>query len=241
VPLLIYDSNDNPKGGSFFPVILVMSLAGFAAIQLLGALVTERVQVKQSARRSSDYLKTLKDFFKNRSMMGLTISSMSYLAFIGTTLWAMQYLFMCYFRNAKLLSLGMIIGGFPVLFALLASKPLVKKYGKKTIVMARFVPGIRSFAPFVAGIINMWYPAFFFYNVIGGMLWVTGFVLFGYLVASLPFFSARQDIFLWVILIISIGIFLMMMYNFRKNMKECVVTPDETLEELTKEIGGKAK
>ncbi|HOU10160.1 MAG TPA: glycoside-pentoside-hexuronide (GPH):cation symporter [Clostridiales bacterium] len=144
VPLLIYDSNDNPKGGSFFPVILVMSLAGFAAIQLLGALVTERVQVKQSARRSSDYLKTLKDFFKNRSMMGLTISSMSYLAFIGTTLWAMQYLFMCYFRNAKLLSLGMIIGGFPVLFALLASKPLVKKYGKKTAVTYPFLLGIAA-------------------------------------------------------------------------------------------------
>ena len=116
-----------------------------------------------------------------------------------------------------------------------------KKYGKKTIVMARFVPGIRSFAPFVAGIIKMRYPAFLFYNVIGGILWVTGFVLFGYLVASLPVFSARQDIFLWAILIISIGIFLMMMYNFRKNMKECVVTPDETLEELTKEIGDKAK
>jgi len=107
--------------------------------------------------------------------------------------------------------------------------------------MARFVPGIRSFAPFVAGIIKMRYPAFLFYNVIGGILWVTGFVLFGYLVASLPVFSARQDIFLWAILIISIGIFLMMMYNFRKNMKECIVTPDETLEELTKEIGDKAK
>lgn len=144
VPLLIYDSRDNPKGGAFFPVILVMGLAGFAAIQLLGALVTERVPVKQSARRSFDYLKTLKDFFKNRSILGLTISSMSYLAFIGTTLWAMQYLFMCYFRNAKLISLGMIIGGFPVLFALLASKPLVKKYGKKTAVTYPFLLGIAA-------------------------------------------------------------------------------------------------
>jgi len=111
-----------------------------------------------------------------------------------------------------------------------------KKYGKKTIVMARFVPGIRSFAPFVAGIIRMRYPAFLFYNVIGGVLWVTGFVLFGYLVASLPVFSERQDIFLWAILIISIGIFLMMMYNFRKNMKECVITPEESLEELALDL-----
>ncbi|MDD1710047.1 MAG: hypothetical protein LUQ37_03960, partial [Methanoregulaceae archaeon] len=61
----------------------------------------------------------------------------------------------------------------------------------------------------------------------------------GYLVASLPVFSARQDIFLWAILIISIGIFLMMMYNFRKNMKECVITPEESLEELAREIDPK--
>lgn len=144
VPLLIYDSSDNPKGASFFTVILVMGLIGFAAIQLLGVLVTERVPTKAAARQSYNYLKTLKDFFKNRSMLGLTISSMSYLAFIGTTLWAMQYLFMCYFRNAKLLSLGMIIGGFPVLFALLASKPLVKKFGKKISVTYPFILGIAA-------------------------------------------------------------------------------------------------
>jgi len=142
VPLLIYDSQDNPKGGSFFTIMLVMSLAGFAAIQLLGVLVTERVPVKQTARQSYNYLKTLADFLKNSSIIGLTISSMAYLAFIGTTLWAMQYMFMCYFKNTKLLSLGMIIGGFPVLFALLASKPLVKKYGKKLSVTYPFLLGI---------------------------------------------------------------------------------------------------
>ena len=55
-------------------------------------------------------------------------------------------------------------------------------------------------------------------------------------IASLPVFSARQDIFLWAILIISIGIFLMMMYNFRKSMKECVRTPEEMLEEMASDI-----
>lgn len=96
-----------------------------------------------------------------------------------------------------------------------------RRYGKKTIILARFVPGIRSFAPFVAGIVKMDYPVFLSYNVAGGFLWVAGFVLFGYLVASLPVFRESQEFFLWAILGISIGIFLLMMYNFRKELKDC--------------------
>jgi membrane-associated protein len=98
-----------------------------------------------------------------------------------------------------------------------------RKYGKNTIIMARFIPGIRSFAPFVAGIIRMDYPEFFTYNAAGGIFWVGGFVLFGYLVASLPVFRGSQEMFLWAILIISIGMFLLMVHNFRKNLKDCAV------------------
>lgn len=102
-----------------------------------------------------------------------------------------------------------------------------RRYGKKTIILARFVPGIRSFAPFVAGIVKMDYPIFLTYNLTGGFLWVTGFVLFGYLVASLPVFRESQDLFLWAILIISIGMFLFMIYNFRKNIGECARSAEE--------------
>ena len=105
------------------------------------------------------------------------------------------------------------------------------KYGKKTIILARFIPGIRSIAPFVAGIVKMDYPVFLTYNVTGGILWVTCFVLFGYVVASLPIFSVHQDLFLWAILGISIAIFLIMMYQFRKNLKECE-EPMEADEEI---------
>jgi membrane-associated protein len=105
------------------------------------------------------------------------------------------------------------------------------KYGKKTIIMARFIPGIRSFAPFVAGIVRMNYPVFLTYNIIGGVSWVTSFILFGYLVGSLPVFSKSQDFFLWAILGISIGIFLLMMYNFRKELKECAM-PEEVSEQI---------
>jgi membrane-associated protein len=106
-----------------------------------------------------------------------------------------------------------------------------RRYGKKTIVLARFIPGIRSFAPFVAGIVKMDYPVFLTFNVTGGILWVCAFVLFGYLVGSLPIFSKSQDLFLWSILAISIGIFLFMMYQFRKNMKECA-EPGKVEEEI---------
>lgn len=106
-----------------------------------------------------------------------------------------------------------------------------RKYGKNTIIMARFIPGIRSFAPFVAGIIRMDYPEFLTYNAAGGIFWVGGFVLFGYLVASLPVFRESQELFLWAILIISIGMFLFMIYNFRKNLKDCAVQDEKIPEE----------
>ncbi len=79
-----------------------------------------------------------------------------------------------------------------------------EKYGGLTIVIARFVPFVRTLAPFVAGLGKMKYRSFLFYNVIGGMAWVSIFLIAGFLLGSLPVVQDNMALIGILIVIISL-------------------------------------
>ena len=79
-----------------------------------------------------------------------------------------------------------------------------EKYGGKTIIIARFVPIIRTFAPFVAGIGSMSYGRFIAYNVIGGLAWVLICVFAGYFFGNLPLVKKNFSLVILAIVFISI-------------------------------------
>lgn len=79
-----------------------------------------------------------------------------------------------------------------------------EKYGGKTIILARFIPIIRTFAPFLAGVGKMDYFKFLAYNVIGGFLWVGFFLWVGYFFGSIPFVKEHFTYFIIGIIIVSL-------------------------------------
>ena len=79
-----------------------------------------------------------------------------------------------------------------------------EKYGGKTIILARFVPIVRTFAPFVAGVGSMTYRTFIAYNVIGGFVWVTLFIFAGYLFGNVPFVKQNFEVIAVVIVLLSV-------------------------------------
>jgi membrane-associated protein len=92
-----------------------------------------------------------------------------------------------------------------------------EKYGGKTIIIARFVPIVRTFAPFVAGIGAMNYKRFLAYNVLGGALWVLICLFAGYLFGNLPFVKKNFSLVILAIIIVSI---LPAVFEYLRHRKE---------------------
>ena len=89
---------------------------------------------------------------------------------------------------------------------------------EKTVLLARFIPFIRTFAPFVAGVGKMKYRKFLFYNILGGFLWVSLFLLSGYFFGQLPW--VKENLTILIVLIIGVSVMPVVIEFLRNKLKK---------------------
>ncbi|MGE3919806.1 MAG: VTT domain-containing protein [Gammaproteobacteria bacterium] len=94
-----------------------------------------------------------------------------------------------------------------------------EKNGAKTIILARFIPVIRTYVPFVAGIVKMNFIHFVIYNTIGAIIWVGGFLTIGYFFGNLPLVKEHLSLFIIIIIIISAIPVVSKIIRYRKNAR----------------------
>ncbi|WP_341720319.1 VTT domain-containing protein [Micromonospora sp. FIMYZ51] len=87
---------------------------------------------------------------------------------------------------------------------LLKAHDFFEKYGARSVVLARFVPIVRTFTPIVAGVSRMNYRTFVTYNIVGGILWGTGVTVLGYFLGQVPFVKTNIEFILIAIVAISV-------------------------------------
>ena len=101
---------------------------------------------------------------------------------------------------------------------LIKAQHFYEKHGGKTIVIARFIPVTRTFAPFIAGLGAMTYSRFLLFNILGGILWCATFVYGGYYFGSIKFI--RENFSLIIIIIVLIFLFAIVIKLFKNSLKK---------------------
>jgi len=120
--------------------------------------------------------------------------------------------------------IGSLIGGkvFERDHKLIKKEYLIKtqkfydKHGGKTIIIARFIPIVRTFAPFVAGVGTMKYNTFILYNIVGAFLWVTLFMLAGFFFGNIPAVKSNFEIVIFAIVVVSV---IPMIYEYARSVR----------------------
>jgi membrane-associated protein len=95
-----------------------------------------------------------------------------------------------------------------------------EKYGGITIMLARFLPFIRTFVPFVAGVAEMSRRKFTLYNIVGALVWVISLILAGYLFGNLPWAKANMSLIIWLMIIVPGAIALLGAWRARRKSME---------------------
>jgi membrane-associated protein len=108
---------------------------------------------------------------------------------------------------------------------LIKAQTFYEAYGAKTIILARFVPIVRTFAPFVAGIGRMNYARFLLFSVLGAVLWVTVCITAGYKLAQVQFIRKHFELVVLIIILISILPMGIEYLRHRRAAKELVASP----------------
>ncbi len=98
-----------------------------------------------------------------------------------------------------------------------------EKHGGKTIIIARFMPIIRTFAPFVAGIGSMTYTRFLSYNVVGGLIWIATFIFGGYYFGNIPLVKRNFTMVILAIIVLSVLPGIIEFFRQRQRKRNIVV------------------
>jgi len=130
LPLLIYDEQNNARGPAFFWIALVMGIIGFFSFTGLRKLTTTRLEPEYNKQQKIDYIGTLKAFFSNIPMVGLTIASVAYVACILTLTTSFQYVLSCYYQNSDLISIASVLAAVPLILGAVLVKPMTKRFTK---------------------------------------------------------------------------------------------------------------